>query len=109
MNKLKLFVALVAAVLATMASAGTANADTHNVPCTDHNKQAVLSTTNAFFICFEGTGDSYNSHIGGVVSVWSGPYYVVIGQNGTDNPIEVPPRTTKKLDSPLDIDFVQLI
>jgi hypothetical protein len=109
MKKSILAVASAAALLVTFVGAGTAGADTHSVPCTDHTKQAVLSTTNAFFLCFEGTGNSYDSHIGGVVSVASGPYSVVIGQTGTDNPIEVLPGTTKKLDAPLDIDFVQLI
>ncbi|RPF39198.1 hypothetical protein [Streptomyces sp. TLI_185] len=97
-----------ACVLATLGGVSTAHADTQSVPCTDHNRQAVLSTTNAFFLCFEGTGNSYDSRIGGVVSVSSGPYTVSIGQYGAEDPIIVPPGTTKRLDGPLDIDFVQL-
>ncbi len=109
MKKLKLSLALSAAVVAMMGGVTTAaHADTVSVPCTDHNKQAVLSTTEAFFLCFEGTGNEWDGRIKGVLSVWSGPYNVSISQYGAEDPIIVPPWTTKSLGSPLDIDYVQL-
>jgi hypothetical protein len=97
------------AVAATVALPSVAHAATHSVGCSDHNKQAAITTTAPATICFAGTGADWEGYIAGVKAIWSGPYYVVAGQNGTDNPIEVAPHTTYTLKTPLNIQFIQLI
>ncbi|MFI6172788.1 hypothetical protein ACIBCN_38840 [Nocardia sp. NPDC051052] len=87
-----------------------AHADTQSVGCGDHNQQAVISSTNGFFLCFEGTGQSWTSTINGVVSIWSGPY-TVVASTGQEDPVIVPPYTTNSDGSgrPYTIIDVQLL
>jgi hypothetical protein len=105
----RLFVTSAVAVLATAALPDAAFAATRSVRCTNHNTQAALSIGVGGVACFQGTGASWSGRLVRVKSIWSGPYHVVAGQNGTENPIEVPPRTTYTLRTPISIDFVQLI
>jgi hypothetical protein len=105
----KLLVTSVVATLATMALPAAAFAATHTVTCTNHNTQAAVSSGSGAIICFAGTGSDWEGYIRDVASIWSGPYSVVAGQNGTDNPIEIPPRTTYRLPTRMYIQFVQLI
>jgi hypothetical protein len=106
-RRLSLIVAAV--ILATTALPGTAHAATRSVGCSNHYAQAALSFGLGGIACFQGTGQSWSGYISNVKSIWSGPYYVVAGQNGTDNPIEVSPWHTYTLPSPIYIQFVQLI
>jgi len=104
----RLSVTAAAVALATAAFPGIAHADTHSTTCSNHNTQAAFTSGPAAIVCFQGTGQSWSGLMPDVRSIWSGPYTVVAGQNGTDNPIEVPPRTTYALSTHIYIQWVQL-
>jgi len=102
MTRGKLYARRVAAVLGvftvvTVCDVGVAHADTSQVKCGDHNRQAVINYAD-LTMCFEGVGKSWTHQLRNVRSVWAGPYTVVLSfDNNGGDPLTVRPFTSARV------------